>query len=166
MKDIHKNPIFYYVLAPVVAICWLASVAMVSLPKAEVNWQKQTVEYDKAQKIIAEILKINPERLTFADLQAGKDEFDYAVAVEKIAGLCDIKSSNYKLSSGIRITSGGQKSQSANVLLRETNITKFAKFLSTIQLHWPNLQCTQLKLTYKKGLTDIWDADLKLKYFY
>ena len=166
MKDIHKNPIFYYILAPFVAICWLASVAMVSLPKARENWQRQTVEYDKAQKIIAEILTINPERLTFADSQAGKDEFDYAIAVEKVAGLCGIKSSDYKLSSGIRITSGGQKSQSANVLLRETNIIKFAKFLSTIQLHWPNLQCTQLKLTYKKGLTDIWDADLKLKYFY
>jgi hypothetical protein len=52
------------------------------------------------------------------------------------------------------------------VVLKEVDITKFAKFLSTIQLRWANLQCVKVKLTKKKGLRDTWDVDLDFKYFY
>ena len=116
---------------------------------------------------MGEILALDPDRLEFADSQNAAAEFDYASAIEKIANLCGIPPTNYKLSSGIIITSSsGQKSQSAKVGLKQVDITKFAKFLSTIQLRWANLQCIQVKLTKKKGLPDTWDVDLEFKYYY
>jgi len=166
MKEIYKNPTLYYILVPVVAALWPLLIWGVYLPAAANNWQVEGAQYSEAQSIMAEILALDPDRLEFADSQNAAAEFDYASAVEKIASLCRIPSTHYKLSSGIIITSGGQKSQSAKVGLKQVDITKFAKFLSTIQLRWANLQCAQVKLTKKKGLPDTWDVDLDFKYYY
>ena len=168
MKDIYKNPILYYILVPIVAALWPLFVGTASLPDAERSWNLEKAQYNKAQKIISEILTYDPDRLELADLESRYigTEFDYASAVEKIASLCGIPSTSYKLSSGIIITSGGQKSQSAKVVLKQVDLAKFAKFLSTIQLRWASLQCSQLKLTKKKGLPDKWDVDLDFKYYY
>ena len=167
MKDIYKNPILYYILVPIVVALWPLFVRGVYLPDAEDNWQAEKAQYNKAQDIMAEILARDPDRLEFADLKAGAAEFDYAIAVEKVASLCGIPSTNYKLSSGIIITTGGRKSQNATVALRDVDIAKFTRFLSTIQFRRANLQCVQLrKLKKKKGLPDKWDVDLEFKYYY
>ena len=166
MKDIYKNLIFYYILVPVFLALWPLLVQLIYLPRAQANWQDEKAQYVKAQQIIEQILEIDPDRLDFSDSKQGNAEFDYASAVEKVAGICKIPSANYKLSSGIIITSGGQKSQNAKLVLKDVDITRFARFLSAIQLRWANLQCTQLKLTKKKGFPDIWDVDLGFKYYY
>lgn len=166
MKQIYKNPTLYYILTPVVVALWPLLIWGVYLPAAEDNWQVERTRYNEAQSIMTEILALDPDRLEFADSENTTAEFDYAIAVEKIASLCKIPSTNYKLSSGIIITSGGQKSQSAKVGLKRVDITRFAKFLSTIQLRWANLQCTRVKLTKKRGLPDTWDVDLDFKYYY
>jgi predicted negative regulator of RcsB-dependent stress response len=166
MKEIYKNPALYYILVPVIVALWPLLIWGVYLPRARHNWQAESIQYGEAQTIIGEILTLDPERLAFADSQNAAAEFDYASAVEKVAGLCGISPTNYKLNSGIIITSGGQKSQSAKVSLKQVDVTKFAKFLSTIQLRWANLQCAQVKLTKKKGLPDVWDVDLEFKYYY
>lgn len=166
MKEIYKNLTLYYIIVPVIAALWPLLIWGVYLPAAKHNWQVEKAQYNKAQSIMAEMLALDPERLTFADLQDAAAEFDYASAVEKTAGLCGIPPTGYKLSSGRITTSGGQKSQSAKVGLKQVDITKFAKFLSTIQLRWANLQCAGVKLTKKKGLPDTWDVDLDFKYYY
>ncbi len=166
MKDLYRNPTLYYVLIPVIVSLWSLFMWGIYLPAAEHKWQAERAQYSKAQKIISEILVLDPERLEFADAKIASAEFDYAFAVEKTASLCKIQSTNYKLSSGVIITSGGQRSQNAKVTLKQVDITKFAKFLSTIQLRWANLQCTKVKLTKKKGLRDAWDVDLDFKYYY
>ncbi len=166
MKDIHKNPMFYYVLVPVIAALWPLFVWGVYLPAAKSNWQREKAQYNKAQDIITEILALDPDRLEFADSQETAADFDYASAVERVASSCGIPSTSYRLSSGIILTSGGQKSQSADVSLKQVEITEFAKFLSTIQLRWANLQCTGVKLTKNKGLPDSWDVDFDFKYYY
>ncbi len=166
MKEIYKNPALYYILAPAILALWPLLIWGVYLPAAEHNWQVEKSQYGKGQNIITEILALDPDRLKFADSNSASVEFDYASAIEKTAGLCRIPPTNYRLSSGIIITSGGQKSQSAKVGLKGVDVTKFAKFLSTIQLRWANLQCSQVKLTKKKGLPDTWDVDLNFKYYY
>jgi len=166
MTDIYKNPTLYYTLVPIIAALWSLLVWGVYLPNAERNWQTEKAQYNEAQSIIAEILTFDPDRLEFADSKTGAAEFDYASAVEKIASLCRIPSTNYKLSSRPIMNSGGQKSQSAQVSLKQLDIVKFAKFLSAIQLRWANLQCAKVKLTKKKGLPDAWDVDLEFKYYY
>ena len=166
MRNIYKNPTFYYVLVPVVVALWPLLVWTLYLPKTERNWNLEKEQYNKSQELIAEILVFDADRLELAGSKDTAAEFDYAVAVEKIAALCRIPSSNYNLSSGIIITTAGQKSQSAKVGLKQVDLTKFARFLSTIQLHWANLQCVQVKLDKKKGLSDVWDVDLEFKYYY
>jgi hypothetical protein len=165
-KDFYKNPLFYYIAVPVIAAGWVLLIWTVRLPQAQRRWDMSRAEYTKAQEIITEILNIDPDRLDFAGSKETNSEFDYAVVVEKIASLCKIPSTSYKLSSGPMITSGGQRNQRAKMVLQEVDITRFAEFLTTIQFRWASLQCTQLKLTHKKGLKNKWDVDLDFTYYY
>lgn len=166
MKDIYKNPTFYYILVPIVLAFWPLLLWGVYLPNAERSWNLEKTRYEKAQKIIAEILTLDPGRLEFADSKNAAADFDYAGAIERVASLCRISSSRYNLSSGIIITTSGQKSQSAKITLKQLDVAKFAGFLSTLQLRWANLQCTQVKLTKKKDSPDTWNVDLGFKYYY
>ena len=60
----------------------------------------------------------------------------------------------------------GQRSQTANVRLKEIDITTFTNFLSKIHARWPKLQCNTLTLTQKKGVSDVWTIDIEFKYFF
>jgi len=166
MKDIYKNPTLYYILVPAMVALWPLLVWAVWLPNAGRSWTSGVEQYNKAQGLIAEILTLDRGRLALAEAADSKDEFDYARAVAMVAGQCNIPAGNYSQDSGAVIESSGQKSQSAKVVLKDVDIARFARFLSTIQLRWANLQCTQVKLTKKKGLPDIWVADLDFKYYY
>ena len=166
MKDIYKNPTLYYILVPVVVVLWPLLVWAVYLPDAEENWQDEKAQYNKAQKIIEEILNIDPDRLAFVDSKTNAAEFDYANVVDRVATSCKISSTNYELSSKPTRTSKGQKTQSCHVELKQVDITRFARFLSTIQLRWANLQCENVTLTKGKGRPDMWKVDLDFKYYY
>jgi hypothetical protein len=166
MKQFFKNPVLYYILVPVLVALWPLLIWGVYLPAAEHKWQVEKSQYSEGQNIMTEILALDPDRLQLADSNTASVDFDYASAIERTADFCKIPPTDYRLSSGIIITSAGQKSQSAKVGLKQVDITKFAKFLSTLQLRWASLQCSQVKLTKKKGLPDVWDVDLDFKYYY
>ncbi len=166
MKEIYKNPVFYYIAIPVVVAIWPLLVWGVYLPNAQKSWQKEKVRYEKGQNVIEKILTIDPDRLEQAGLKDKKGQFDYTSAVDSVANTYSISANDYRISSRPVVTSGGQKSQSAKILIKEIDIVKFANFLSTMQLRWANLQCTQIKLTKKKGLSDSWKVDLDFKYYF
>lgn len=166
MNQIHKHPLFYYVVFPVAVAMWPLFIATIYLPRAESKWKQEQGQYEKAQQIIAGILTKDPDRLKSTGEINKAGEFDYAAAINKIAALYAIPPENYQISSGIMMSTAGQKSQSAKVLLKQIDIKRFANFLSTMQVRWANLQCTQVKLTKKKGLPDKWDIDLDFKYYY
>ena len=167
MKDIYKNPTLYYVLVPIVVALWPLLVWAIYLPDAKSTWQKERNDYEKdAKNTITEILDIDIARLGFADPNTGAAEFDYGTAVNRIAAECEIPLAQYNYSSGLVITSGGQKSQTGKVKLNKVSIVKFAEFLSTMQFRWANLQCTKVGLRPNKGLPDTWDVDLEFKYYY
>lgn len=165
-KNIHKHPMFYYVLVAAIAAIWPVLMWGVYVPSAKIKFNSDMEQFNKAQEDIDELLKIDPERLSFAQEKGKNADFDYATAVQEAAGFCSIPPGNYKLSSGIIITSKDQKSQSAQVSLKDVEITKAARFLSTIQLRWSGLQCTKVNVRKKKGLPDTWDAEFAFKYFY
>jgi hypothetical protein len=166
MHKIYKNPILYYIIVPILVGLWPLLIWGAYLPEAERRWNQEKNEYKKAQSIMLEILELDPDRLDFADSSNSDQEFDYAIVVDRIASQCGIPPTDYKFSSGPIIKAAGQKSQSAKVNLKGVDVTTFARFLSTIQLRWANLQCTRVKLTEKKGLSDVWDVDLDFKYYY
>ncbi len=167
MKDIYKNPTLYYILVPVALALWPLFVWGSSLPNAKDSLEKEKGEYRRAQNTMLEILTLDPDRLEFTDANSAAAEFAYFSAVAKVAGFCGIPSASYTLSSGPIITRRGKKSQTATVGLKDVSITKFAKFLSTIQLRWADLECVQLrKLKKKEAFPDKWDVDLEFKYYY
>ena len=167
MKDIYKNMTLYYILVPVVVALWPLLVWGVYLPGAKRSGKSEIAEYTTARSIMLEILILDPGRLEFTDANSASAEFAYVSAVDRVASFCGISSANYTLSSGPIITRRGKKSQTANVGLKDISTTKFAKFLSTIQLRWADLECMQLKKFKKKvGFPDMWDVDLEFKYYY
>lgn len=166
MKQIHKSPFFYYVAVPLVAALWPLLIWGIYLPSAQNGLRNDREQYEQAWEHITELLDIDYERLDFADAEGASAQFNYATAVQKTADLCQIRPTDYKLSSGMIMTSGGQKSQSANVSLDKVNIARFARFLSTIQLRWANLQCTKVTLKKRQPGPDNWDIDVTLKYYF
>ncbi|OHB61217.1 MAG: hypothetical protein A2167_05270 [Planctomycetes bacterium RBG_13_46_10] len=165
MRDIYKNPVLYYILVPVVIALWPLLVWAVYLPKANHNLDSDIDQYGKAQAYIEGILSLDADRLQLADAKTGVTEFDYVSEVYRIASLSGIPQSKCKINSGMVIP-GEQKSQSAKVNFSDVDIVKFAKFLSTIQLRWANLQCTVIRLGKNKNLPDSWNIDLDFKYYY
>ncbi len=164
MKDIYKNPVLYYILVPVVVALWPLLVWAIYLPQAEESYDSEEAQCRKAEQIMLEIFNLDPDRAI--DANNSPSEFTYAVAVNRIASLCKIPSTKYKLSSRMIMKSDRQKSQSANVVLKEVDIVSFSRFLSLIQKRWANLQCNRVKLTRKEGLPDVWDVDIEFKYYY
>jgi len=166
MKQIYKNPSFYYILVPVLVALWPLLVWAVYLPNADKGWEKDVEQFQQGAATIKEILELDRDRLDFPGTQGADDEFDYAVAVDRVARLCRILSRDYELSSKPIRTSKGRRTQSCHVVLKQVDITSFAKFVSTLQLRWPKLQCDQLKMAKVKGLKDAWKVDLDFLYVY
>jgi hypothetical protein len=166
-KDIYKNPLFYYVLVPVIVALWPLLVWAVYIPQTERKWENEKKNYEQAKQHINKILNIDKERLEYSSGNTVKEEFDYVVAIDKIARKCGIPASKYTISSKpARRTADGQKTQSAMISLDGVSIKTLSEFLSTITLRWANLQCERIKIDKQKGLDDIWDVDMDLKYFF
>jgi len=164
MKDIYKNPILYYILVPAAVALWPSLVWTIYLPHAQESCDNELTQCKKAEQIVLEIFSLDPDRAI--DANDAPADFTYASAVNRVAGLCKIPPTKYNLSTRMIMKSDRQKSQSANVTLKEVDIVSFARFLSLIQNRWPNLQCNRVKLTKKEGLPDVWDVDMELKYYY
>lgn len=168
MKDLYKNPILYYIAVPVLVGLWPLLVWAVYLPAAQKDVKEQMDQYKRAEPIMIEILTLEPDRLEFADSNDTSADFTYSESINRVASMCRIPSSNYNLNSSTLTTQKDQKSQSASLDLRQVDIQTFARFLSMLQLRWPNLQCERLKLTKKQNASDndLWDVRIELKYYY
>jgi len=165
-KDIYKNPIVYYIMVP--ALLWLWPVLLwgLYLPQAKENYKSQVENYKEARAKMLTILSLDPQRLEFTGSKTTQGQFDYVTVIDKVARANQIPARNYKLSSGRLSISDNQKTQSARVSVDEIDISRAAKFLSTLQLRWANLHCSQIKLTRKKGLPDKWKVDFQFRYYY
>jgi len=166
MKDIFRNPVFYYILAPVIVCLWPLLVWAIYLPAAEEKGMDQREQFKRAEEIMMDILTLDPDRRDYADANDVEIEFKFDKEVAKVASTSKIPATKWDLNASAPQTSGGQKVQSATVSLKQIDVVKFAEFLSTIQLRWANLQCNRVKLTQKPGLPDIWDVDIEFKYYY
>lgn len=166
MKDLIRNPLFYYVIIPVLIAVWPMWLAMGGNASAVEKFNKERQDFEKAEKIIDEILKLDPQRLDYAKANKKSTEFDYAIAFDQATKLCSILPTSYKLSSGPLVRNrGGQSSQDATMTIDKIEIEKFARFLSLVQFRWPNLQSTNLSLTKQKDAKNIWKVDTRFKYY-
>jgi hypothetical protein len=166
MKDFYKNPVFYYILVPVLAALWPLSAGLVYLPKTKTIAADELLQHQEAQMVMEAILDIDPGRLDVNSDKAEAKEFDYATAVGQIADSIGISSASYTIDSQQPRISNERKTKTATVILQKVDIEKFADFLSSIQRRWANLECESVDIDRQKGLTDAWKVTLKFKYYY
>jgi len=164
MKDIYKNPMLYFILVPVLLALWPLLVWAKYLPDAKETLEAKRDECTKAELLMMEILRLDPDRAT--DSNEAPQEFSYSSEIYRVAGLCKIPSQKCTLTSKQIVESRDQKTQNATVVLQDVNIVNFAKFLSTLQFRWPGLEIERIKLTKTKGPPDTWRIDLTFKYYY
>ena len=166
MKDIYRKPIFYYVLVPVLVGLWPFWLAALGLPGAKDSYKKEAGQYDEAEKLITQILDLDPQRLDYAKAKKTGDEFDYTTAIDQVTKFCKIAPTNYKLSSSpIRRMKGGQENQDATMTIDKIDIERFARFLSVMHMRWSGLQCTNVTLAKIKGEKDAWKVDVRFIYY-
>jgi hypothetical protein len=166
MKDIFRKPIFYYVLVPVLVGLWPFWLTVLGLPGAKDNYKKEAGQYEESEKLISQILDLDPQRLDYAKTKKAGDEFDYTTAIDQVTKFCRISPASYKLSSSpVRSIKSGQKSQDATMAIDKINIEMFARFLSVMHMRWSNLQCTNVTLAKIKGEKDAWKADVRFIYY-
>ena len=166
MREIYRNPTFYYILVAILITLWPVWLALGSIPAADKEYEDAKVLFKDAEKIIGQILNLDPQRLDYARAQKKSGEFDYPVAVSQSAKTCSISLSQYKLSTfPIVKRKAGQTSQDAMITLNKVGIEKFARFVSLMQIRWPNLKCSQLRLNKVKGAKNIWKADIRFTYY-
>ena len=166
MRDLYRNPMLYYLVAPIVVAIWPLMVWLVYLPKAQHDMENDRALYLEGQTYILDILKYDPERLKFTASDGMVGEFSYAKEIDRVANRCGIQSNNCSYGAGTPIPNKGKTTQNARVTLKDVGIVQTATFLSTIQSMWVNLKCDKVELTKKEGLPDKWEVDLTFWYTY
>lgn len=166
MKDIFRNPAFYYIAIPIMAGLWPLLVWAIYLPAAQENLENEFEACKDANDIMLQILTLDPQRLELVDPNETDTEFSYYREVDRFASLCGIPPSKCENHTQKETHSSGKRTQTANVKLTEIDIATFTKFLSMIQARWPDLQCNTLTLTQKKGIPDVWTIDIVFRYFF
>jgi hypothetical protein len=165
MRDLHKNPMFYYLLAPILIGLWPLLVWAVYLPRATEGRVADEEFLGRAVADCNEILEYDPDRLAIVGDDKGF-KFTYAEAIDRAANVCNIPSPNYAYSSSGINPSGDKETQAAHVSLDNVAIAQAARFLSTLQSTWVNLTCEKITLKRQEGMPDQWDVDLDFKYTY
>jgi hypothetical protein len=165
MRDIHKNPMFYYILAPILIGVWPVLVWAVYLPRAIEGRAADEDSYGDVVTACNEILKFDPDRLTIVGDKQGR-KFSYPEAIDSAANVCNIPSGNYNYNSNPIIKVSGKEVQACRVSLDGIGIVQISKFLSKLQSTWVNLNCEKISLKKLEGMPDQWDVDLDFKYTY
>lgn len=168
MRDIYKNPMTYYLIAPIAVAIWPLLVLTMYLPAAQRNMDSERAQCVEGLTYVLDILKYDPDRLSFSTGPDVSGEFSYAKAIDRVVNMCGIRSTSCDYSAGGIINSADKKTktQNAKVTLKAVGVVQTANFLWQIQAMWVGLKCDQIKLTMKKGLPDQWDVEMKLWYTY
>ena len=168
MKNLYKNSTLYYILIPVLVGIWPLLVWATYLPDAKRILGDEVGASGAIERQELKILRLDPDRLDFADANDAGEDFSYPMAVDKVAGLCSIPASKYKLNTGMKRTKDGQESQTARLRIEQVSIVQFARFLSLAQLRWGTLQCDSVTLTKveAEAQPDIWTVEVDFNYYY
>ena len=77
MKDIFKNPTFYYIAIPIMVGLWPLLVWAIYLPAAQENLKQEFKLCKDANDIMLQILTLDPQRIELVDPNETDTEFSY-----------------------------------------------------------------------------------------
>jgi hypothetical protein len=166
MRDIHRNPILYYLLIPALIGIWPLMVWVRFLPKAEKELGSDCSLLRDATGDIEDILVLDPQITDRTDPNRVVGEFSYGKAVDRAANLCAIPAKSRSYTAQNIMNVGGKKRRDGRVTLKDISVVQTAKFLSLMQSTWVNLQCDGIELSKRKGMPDQWEVDISFIYYY
>jgi hypothetical protein len=165
MRDFYKKANFYFIALPACLAIWVL-IAGVTLPKAKTTLESQEKKYTDSQTHIDKILELEPQRLNRQKKTASSKKFDYGTVISQFAKEKGISPANKNYSVSKTRKKGKVSIQTANVTIKNVDIEKLTRFISSMLYVWPDLQCTNLSLKKQKSGRNTWDSTLKLSYTY
>ena len=166
MKATFKNPNLYYILVPVLTAVWAVMAGFVFYPNSVKAYEEDIKpEYERTQEWIEKILTIQPQRLQFIGPDGTGRPFDFGEVITTLTLAFDIPTSRYTLNVRGEVSRAGKKARTATIEIKEINIEKMARLLSTMLSGWPDLKCELIGLEKAKTGKDNWNVDMTLTYY-
>lgn len=164
MMDFYKKANFYFIVIPIGAAIWAILASTVLLKSANAEWTKTKTESDKSEKIIAQILVLDQDRMTLHKEKGKMGKFDYNNVIQKFADFHKIPESGYSLRATGERKKKDSITQTATLTVNNIKVVPFSKFLSEMLFIWPNLQCESLTLSKQNTGKDAWKTVMQFKY--
>ncbi len=166
MKDYLKNPVFYMTVVPILAGLWMLYGWAFAYPASVQNWKDSKAEYEETQKILEQILKMEPQRLTFQREKSQNTDFDYTNVIDQFTKQFGVAPDNYTLNVRGATKKAGKTVKSADLSIKTIDIENLCKFLSGVLARWPELECEMLRLDKLTVGKNAWKVTLRLTYYY
>lgn len=167
IKKYIKNPLFYYIAIPAVMALWAFLAGIIFYPKAVTNWKDSEEEFKAAQELMKQIIAIEPQRLAYkAEKGTEVGVFDFTQVINEFATTFSIPTSDFTLNTRGETRRSGKRARSAVLSIKSVDIEKTSKFLSTMLIRWPDLQCEVMGIEKQAPGKDNWKVDMTLTYYY
>jgi hypothetical protein len=167
MNKALKNPNVYYIGIPAIAALWAVIAGMMLYPKSVNALKDSKTDYQKAQKIIEELVSLEPKRLTFkVDENTKSEDFDFTKTINEFAKAYSISPSDYNIVVRGESRRAKRIARSASISIKKIDIEKLAQFLSAMLFKWPDLNCDTLSFDKIKDNKNSWSATISLTYYY
>ena len=167
MKDYLRNPMFYMVAMPVLAGAWMLYAWLLAYPSSVQKWTASKTEYEDTQKVLEQILRMEPQRLTFKQEKSQATDFDYTNVIDQFTKQFGIAPDNYTLNVRGATKKAGKTVKSADLAIKTIDIENFCKFLSAVLARWPELECETLRLDRLPTAKNAWKVvNVHFTYYY
>jgi hypothetical protein len=136
-------------------------------PSSVQKWNDGKTEYEDTQKMLEQILRMEPQRLTFKQEKSQTTDFDYTNVIDQFTRQFGIASDNYTLNERGKTKKAGKIVKSADLAIKTIDIENFCKFLSAVLTRWPELECETLRLDRLPTGKDAWKVvNVHFTYYY
>jgi hypothetical protein len=166
MNKYLKNPLFYIIVVPILAGLWMLYSWTFAYPASVQKWEDSKTEYKEAQNMIEQILKIEPQRLTFKQEKAQSTDFDYTNVMDQFTKEFNIAPDNYTLNVRGITKKSGKSVKGADLSIKTIDIENLCKFLSAVLTRWPELDCETFRLDKLEAGKNAWKVTLHFTYSY
>jgi hypothetical protein len=165
MNKYLKNPMFYMIAVPVVAGLWMLYGWAIAYPSSVQKWKDSRTEYEEATKMIEQILKLEPQRLTKQD-KTENTAFDYTNVIDQFTKEYNIAPDNYNLNVRGITKREGKSIKGADLSIKAIDIENLCKFLSAVLARWPELDCDTFRLDKLEAGKNAWKVSMHFTYSY
>ncbi|MEN6308778.1 MAG: hypothetical protein ABFD91_13610 [Anaerohalosphaeraceae bacterium] len=161
-----KNPMVYTVVVPLLAGLWLLYTWAVAYPTSIENMDQGKKDYEEAQKMLDQILTLEPQRLSYQQEKGKTSEFDYTNVIDQFTKQFAIAPGDYTLTVRGATKKAGQTIKGADLSIKTIDIEKLCKFISALLIRWPELECERLAVEKLPAGKNNWKITLRLTYKY